>query len=65
MRKPIRGHVAPALERVLRAKQRRRRALARLPIEEKVRIVVALQKTANDIRRMAGRPVLPEWRLDL
>lgn len=54
---------AAALKRVLKAKRLRRRALARLPIEEKVRIVVALQKTTNDIRRRCGRRPLPEWRI--
>ena len=34
-----------------------------LPIEEKVRMVVALQKTTNDIRRRGGRRALPEWRI--
>ncbi|MBI5211327.1 MAG: hypothetical protein HY927_15240 [Elusimicrobia bacterium] len=40
-----------------------RRALARLPIKEKVRLLVEMQKTANDIRRRCGRPELPAWRI--
>lgn len=49
------------LRRVLEIKQRRRTRLARLPIEEKIAIVVRLQRLGNEIRRARGRPVLPEW----
>lgn len=51
------------MELILRAKAQRRLALARLPIEEKVKIVVQLQKLLNDIRRNSGRSPLPEWRI--
>lgn len=54
---------AAVLERVLRAKRRRRRSLARLSIEKKVRVVLELQRTTNDIRRRCGRRPLPEWRI--
>ncbi len=37
------------------SKGRRRRALASLPFEEKVRIVVALQHMADEVRAGAGR----------
>ena len=43
------------------AKSARRRELARLPIEEKVRIVALLQRQENEIRRATGRPLMPEW----
>jgi len=48
-------------ERLLRAKHARRRRLAALPIEEKIAIVVQMQRIANDIRRKTGRKTLPEW----
>jgi hypothetical protein len=38
-------------ERVFRAKAKRRRELARLPFEEKIEIVMKLQRMANGIRR--------------
>lgn len=48
---------------LFRAKERRRKKLARLPIEEKVRIIVELQTIENEIRRATGRPTKPEWDL--
>lgn len=53
-----------ALRQALKAKERLRRNLARLPIEEKVHMVAQLQRTANEIRRAVGRSELPEWPLD-
>ena len=53
-----------ALEHALREKRRRRRRLARLPIEEKVKIVVQLQKATNDIRRASGRSARLRWRIE-
>jgi len=47
--------------RLLKAKQARRRRLAALPIEEKIAIVVQMQRLANDIRRKTGRKTFPEW----
>ena len=41
-----------------------RREAARLPIEEKLRILVAMQKRANEIRRSAGRPEKFVWQLN-
>jgi len=59
--------VTPELEvllaRIFEGKKRRRRARARLPIEEKISILVRLQRLGNDIRRARGRPALPEWTL--
>ena len=52
------------LKRQIAGKERRRRRLARLPIEEKVRIVARMQREANEVRRATSRPTLPEWPLD-
>jgi hypothetical protein len=41
-----------------------RREAARLPIEEKLRILVRLQRRTNEIRRAAGRPEMFVWQLD-
>jgi len=51
------------LRRILEAKSRRRLRLARLPSEEKIAILVRLQRLGNEIRRATGRPTLPEWTL--
>ena len=51
------------VKRLVRAKEKRRRALAELPIEEKIRIVVDLQKIANDIRAATGRRKRRVWEL--
>jgi hypothetical protein len=51
-------------ERLFRAKSRRRQRLAALPIEEKVRILIQMQRLSNDIRRKTGRKPLPEWELE-
>jgi hypothetical protein len=53
--------VAEAANRIFAARSERRRELARLPIEEKVRIVALLQRQENEVRRAAGRPLKPEW----
>ncbi len=46
------------------SKERRRRALASLSFEDKVRIVVALQRMADEVRAGAGRPgPRRAWRL--
>ena len=51
-------------ERLFRAKARRRRQLAALPIEEKIRILIEMQRLSNDIRRKTGRKPLPEWEIE-
>jgi hypothetical protein len=50
-----------ATRAIFRAKAARRRELARLPFEEKIRIVVRLQKIAADIRKVQRRNV---WKID-
>ena len=43
-------------ERIFRAKEERRRELARLPFEEKFRILLELQRIAYEFRTAAGLP---------
>jgi hypothetical protein len=50
-------------EEIFRRKQASRREAAQLPIEEKLRILVEMQKRANEIRRAAGRPEMFVWEL--
>jgi hypothetical protein len=54
--------VTGRLERILAAKEARRKELAALPYAEKVRIVVQLQAMAAPILRARGRNVEP-WDL--
>jgi hypothetical protein len=51
-------------EEIFRRKSNARREAARLPIEEKLRIVVQLQLRANEVRRATGRPEMFVWQLD-
>ncbi len=57
--------ISPAQQQLARqlfaAKERRRLQLARLPIEQKIRMLVELQRLGNDIRRTTGRALRPEW----
>jgi hypothetical protein len=46
----------PEIARLVAAKQRRRRQLARLPFAEKVKVVVQLQRMAAPLLRQRGRP---------
>jgi len=50
-------------EEIFRRKQVARHAAARLSIEEKLRILVEMQKRANEVRRSAGRPEMFVWHL--
>jgi len=45
----------------IRQDRERRRRLARLPVEEKIRILVELQELAASIARSRGRPVRRPW----
>ncbi len=49
--------INPEIENILEAKVARRRVLARLPIEEKVKILIELQKMAAPLLRARGRDV--------
>ena len=48
----MRSELPREIVQLFRAKQARRRELARLPFEEKMRIVFQLQRTADEIRAM-------------
>jgi hypothetical protein len=50
-------------EEIFRRKQSSRREAAQLPIEEKLRILVEMQKRANEVRRATGRPEMFVWEL--
>lgn len=50
-------------EEIFRRKRAARREAARLPIEEKLRILVQLQRRANEVRRATGRPEMFVWEL--
>jgi hypothetical protein len=50
------------LNRLIKAKVARRRELAALPIEEKIEIVIALQRLQSGILRSAGRRSRRPWR---
>jgi hypothetical protein len=45
-------------------KARSRKAAAALPIEEKLRRLVAMQQRANEIRRSTSRPTMRVWELN-
>ena len=51
------------VEALFLAKEKRRRTLARLPIDEKIRVLVELQKMADGIRAAVGRSGPPVWHL--
>ncbi|MBE7558898.1 hypothetical protein HS125_08095 [bacterium] len=51
------------LQRIWDAKQARRMRLARLPIEEKIRILVRLQELAAPLLRARGRQVVV-WKIE-
>ena len=55
--------VNPKIERLLAAKEVRRRRLATLPFPEKVRAVVQLQIMAAPILRARGK-IVRVWRLE-
>ena len=50
-------------EEIFRRKLASRREAARLPIGEKLRILVEMQKRANEVRRATGRPEMFVWQL--
>ena len=49
---------------IFAGKARSRKAAAALPIEEKLRRLVALQQRANEIRRSTSRPTMRVWELN-
>lgn len=50
------------LEQLVAGKRRRRKQLAALPVSEKVLLLIEMQRRANDVRRMQGRPERRVWR---
>lgn len=51
-------------EEIFRRKRIAHGEAARLPIEEKLRILVEMQKRANEVRRATGRPEMFVWQLN-
>lgn len=52
-----------ALEKIYRAKEARRRELARLPFHEKIEMLVAMQQRADGILRSRGQAGRIVWKL--
>lgn len=50
-----------SLEQLLQTKESRRHELAALPVEEKVTILVQLQRISTDIARQSGRESQEPW----
>ena len=48
---------------IFQGKARSRKLAAALPIEEKLRRLVAMQKRANEIRAATSRPLIRVWEL--
>jgi hypothetical protein len=48
-------------EKAFEDKRRHRARLARLPIEQKLEILLKLQRTVNEVARAVGRPTKAEW----
>jgi len=53
-----------AAQGVFAAKSRRRAALACLSFEEKVRLLILLQRIASSVVAAAGRAARSPWRID-
>ena len=48
---------------IFQRKVERRQALAKLPIEKKIRILIELQKIASEIRKISGRSGPRPWQI--
>jgi hypothetical protein len=48
---------------IFQGKTRSRKLAATLPMEEKLRRLVAMQKRANEIRAATARPLIRVWEL--
>ena len=57
--------VGVVIEPILAAKAARRRELAALPIEQKLEILLELQRNVAEIRRSSGRPGPEPWRAEV
>lgn len=62
--KPDVAQLPEVVHRVLEFKEARRKQLAQLPPEEKLRIIVAMQRWARAAHIATGRPPTPVWNLD-
>ena len=51
------------MDSLFAAKRNRRRQLAALPFEEKIRLVVELQRIAAEVARASGRTTPGVWRI--
>ncbi len=49
---------------IFAGKDRSRKAAAMLPIEEKLRRLVAMQRRVNEIRQSTGRQTIHVWELN-
>jgi hypothetical protein len=49
---------------IFAGKSRSRKVAAAMPIEEKLRRLVAMQTRANEIRRSSNRPLMRVWELN-
>ncbi|MBM3326971.1 MAG: hypothetical protein FJY65_08340 [Calditrichaeota bacterium] len=55
--------IDPELQRILAAKSMRRKELAALPIEEKIRILVRMQEMVAPLIRARGKEAVV-WKID-
>lgn len=62
--KPDIAQLPEVVRRVLEFKEARRKQLAQLPPEEKLRIIVEMQRWARAAHIATGRPPTPVWNLD-
>lgn len=58
------GTVGELAAAAFAAKDRARRAAAALPIEQKLRVLIQLQRRANEVRRATGRREIYVWEWD-
>jgi len=55
---------ATIARQIFAGKDRSRKAAAALPIEEKLRRLVAMQQRANEVRQSTGRRPIHVWELN-
>jgi hypothetical protein len=51
------------VEALFHAKQKRRQALAKLPFEKKIKILLEMQKISHDLSRTKSRGKPPLWNI--
>jgi hypothetical protein len=57
------GTAQSIAEEIFQRKNASRKEAAALPIEEKLRRLVAMQRSANEIRRATGRVLMRVWEI--